>query len=219
MADYLFSGSSLLLSANSGFSAVMYGGSSYTGLPSAGYYKVTGVYHPSSSGICVGPEDPIINRYNPNTGIGDITQIVDNREYRRPTEPWYNSSCVHTEYRTWPQWAGDVKELSGKYANSYLNLYITGQHTNLQSSDLYPWGISARMGNQMYSANLRFLSTTPGAYELTIPKIGPYTSYVSDRDATQPMLEVTIKKPDSATTAAFAQFYVSFILTGISYSE
>lgn len=218
MADYLFSGSSLMLSGLSGFSSIECGGSSYTGIPSAGYYWVGGVFQPSASGIMVGYDEPILHMTNPNTGVGSIRTVYDNRGVIRPGDPWYNSACVHTEYRTWPQYSASLRELSGAYGNGYLNLYITGQHTNLQEQDLYPWGLSARFGNQMYSANLRFLSTATGAYTLQIPTIGPYTSYISDRDATQPMLELTIKRPDGASTGAFAQFFVDFVLTGVSYS-
>lgn len=218
MADYLFSGSSLVLSSYSGFSSIVCGNNTYTGASSAGYYYVNGTFLPSASGIVVGPTDEILHSQNPNTGVGTIQKIYDNRGVIRPGDPWYNSACVHTEYRTWPQYNRSLRELSGHYANGYLLLGITGQHTNLQANDLYPWGFSARMGNQMYSANLRFLSTTPGAYSLDLPQIGPYLSYWSDRDATQPMLEVTIQRPPNANSGALAQFYVSFILTGISYS-
>lgn len=213
MADYLFSGLNLLLSANSGFSSIVCGSEVYTGTQRAGYFSATGEFSPSP--ISVGS-------VSPSTAYGSITKRFDNSGIVRPGDYLYLSANCKVEDR-WrqitPNYVKKMVELSGTYANVYLRLTASATGYNLQDTDLYPWGFSARLGQQLYSANLRFLSTAGHVDPLSIPNIGPYIQYNSDNDSESAMLEISIKKPDGASTGASASFDFSFGMSGISYAR
>lgn len=213
MADYLFSGSGLLLSAYSGFSSIVCGSEVYTGAQSAGYFSATGTFSPS----------PIsVDSVTPSTAYGTITKRFDNSGTVRPGDYLYLSSNCKVDDR-WrqitPTYLKKMVELSGIYANMYVTLTASATGYNLQDTDLYPWGFSARLGKQQYSANLRFLSTAGYVDPLVIPNIGPYLQYNSDNDSGTAMLEISIKKPAGASTNASASFDFDFGISGISYAR
>lgn len=199
MSDYLFSGSSLLLSGSTGFSSVRCGSDIYTGLQSAGYFSATGEFTPSPF---------TVNSTNPSTAYGSITRLYDN-----------NCKVEDRWRQITPNYIKKMAELSGLYANIYVTLSASASSYNLQDTDLYPWGFSARLGQQLYSANLRFLSTGGHINTFTMPNIGPYIQYNSDNDSGSAMLEISIKKPDGASTSASAAFDFNFGMSGISYAR
>jgi hypothetical protein len=213
MADYLFSGSSLLLSANSGFSSVVCGTDVYTGMQRAGYFSATGNFSPTPMSV---------NSVNPSTAYGSITKIYDNSETVRPGDVLYLSSNCQLDDR-WrqinPNYIKKMSELSGVYTDIYVTLSVSATSYNLQDTDLYPWGFSARLGQKLYSANLRFLNTGGYINAFSISDIGPYPQYNSDNDSGSAMLEISIKKPDGASTSASASFNLNFGLSGISYAR
>lgn len=213
MSDYLFSGSGLLLSGSTGFSSVRCGSDIYTGLQSAGYFSATGEFTPGSF---------TVNSTNPSTAYGSITKRYDNSGIVRPGDPLFLSANCKVEDR-WrqitPNYLQKMVELSGMYANIYVTLSASATSYNLQDTDLYPWGFSARLGQQLYSANLKFLSTGGHVNIFSIPNIGPYIQYNSDNDSGTAMLEISIKKPDVASTSASASFDFNFGMSGISYAR
>lgn len=213
MADYLFSGSSLLLSGNTGFSSVRCGSDVYTGLQSAGYFSATGDFSPSPF---------TVNSTSQSTAYGSITKRIDNSGIVRPGDPLFLSANCKVEDR-WreisPNYLKKMVELSGMYANIYVRFTASATGYNLQTSDLYPWGFSARLGQQIYTANLRFLSTAGNVDPLTIPNVGPYLAYNSQYDSGSAMLEVAISKPSSASENSYASFNFNFGMSGIRYME
>lgn len=213
MADYLFSGANLLLSSNSGFSAIVCGNSTYTGLSAAGNFSATGTFSPS----------PItVASTTPSTAYGSITKRYDNYGTMRPGGIPFSSACCVVESR-WreisPNYLKKMVELSGLYANTYVTISASATAYNLQAGDLYPWGFSARLGTQTYTANLRFLSTASAVSPIAITNIGPYLQYNSDTDSASAMLEIFVKKPNTASQNAYAEFDFSFGMSGISYQE
>lgn len=212
MAGYLFSGSSLLLSGSTGFSSVRCGSDVYTGLQSAGYFSATGDFTPSPF---------TVTSTTPTTAYGSITKRYDNSGIVRPGDPLFLSSNCTVEDR-WreisPNYLKKMVELSGMYANIYVRFTASATGYNLQTSDLYPWGFSARVGQQTYTANLRFLSTAGNVDPITIPNVGPYLVYNSQHDSGSAMIEVAISKPGAASENSYASFNFNFGMSGIRYA-
>ena len=211
MANFLFSGSSLLLTGNTGFSAIQCGSDIYTGIQSAGYFSATGRFSPSPF---------TVNSTSRTTAYGSITKRIDNSGTVRPGDPLFLSANCKVEDR-WreisPNYLKKMVELSGVYANIYVTVTASATGYNLQTSDLYPWGFTARLGQQTYSADLRFLSTAGNVPPLTIPNIGPYLIYNSQYDSNTAMLEIAITKPSSASVNSYASFDFDFGMSGIRY--